>query len=410
MTASALKLDDIVMTITPEIQEAIAEVFPGRKNLYPLCQQHLSFELDKVPPSVSNAFQRVMTQELQGYAFHLDMKDVSTKRDGLPVDPFMCPEFMQLRIQTLPIRFGLEPSDVEDVTFRIRVQNGTDEIKTIYAGDMKILRGGKSYVPALPFFNPTHELAIVQPGSCLYVDNIRIVKSIGRLFTATSTSIRGRQVPLDIPELPREKTHRGLEGDAKRSGYVPSCFTTMANRHRVTVIIRAAMKKSRRAARLPADACNKILLSLRTIRGVIERGDERRALLETHRVAGVSDAGAAEEDNNFWIIQKVGESLSEPTANRDTSSANRDTSSEKVRGVLHLRGESETITELLRVEISSLVPDLAFVGGDPRYNTDSIQFTVDHHCTPEDLSKLLQQTVTNLVELFSGLEKQFASL
>lgn len=400
MAASALKLEDIELKLTPEIREAIEEIFPGRKNLFPLGQQKLSFEV-KGPPSVSNALQRVMAQELPGYAFNVALGDCATKRDGLKVDPFMNPEFLQLRIRTLPIRYGLEAGEVEGVTFRIRYQNDTDTVKTVYAGDVKILRHGKPYAPPLPFFNPTNEIATVQPGTCIHVDNIQIVKNVGRLFTPCSTAIRGRQVPLDIPELPRERTHRGLQGDAQRSGYVPSTYTTMANHHLVTVIIRGALKGSRRAARLPVDACHKILFSLRTIRGVIERGDERRALLEIPgaKAKRPAEFAAGEEDNNSWIIQKV----SDPGAGESASA-------EKVRGLLHLRGESESITELLRVEIVSLVPDLAFAGSTTRYDTDAIQFEVVHHCSPEDLSRHLQQTVTNLVEMFTRLEKQLSAM
>jgi len=401
MAATQLVLRDIDMVLTPEIKAAIETVFPGRKNPFPLGQQELSFVLEGVPPSVSNAFQRVITQELPGYALHVDKSDFANKREGLRVDPFMTPEFLQNRIQSIPLRFGLEPADVDGITFQIKVQNNTDSVTKVYTGDMKILKHGKPLggpLP-LPFFNPSLVVAIIQPGYCLDIQGIEIVQDIGRLFSATSNAIRGRQVPLDIPEHPHELTHRGLDGIAQLSGYVPSTFTTFAMKHRVTVVIRAALKGSRRATRLPVDACNRILHSLRSIRGVIERGDERRAQTEAgmHNAADASGMQASDEDNNSWIVQKI-----------DSHSVGG--ASSKVQGVLQLRNETYTIIELLRVEISSLVPNLAHVSGEPRLETDSIQFKIHHHCSPDDLSKYLLQTVTNLVDLFQSLEKQLAAL
>lgn len=391
MAASNLVLADAPLTLTPEIQAAIGELFPGRgADLFPLGEQELSFDLDGTTPAVANSLQRVMTQELPGYALHFELQDFASPRGGKPIDPFMAPEFIQNVVQNLRLRHGLQPDDVADVTLRLRVQNPTDTCKPIYAGDLKILRGGAPYAPPLPFLNPTTRIALLQPGSCLEIDRIQIVQSTGRLFAGAGVAIRGRQRPLDFEELPREATHRGFTGAAAKSGYVPDTFTTVAKRHRVTVVVPGTLRGSSTARRLPAQACKKILLGLQLVLGVIERCNEDRA----------AGRDTADDESSFWVVQ---DAAPDPQV-ADAGAGG------KIRGTLHLRGESESLTELLRTEMNALVPSLCFIGAARRHDNDAIVLQMTYRGAAEDLSKLFHRAVSNLVALFTSLERQLSSL
>lgn len=368
----------------PEVAAAVRALWPGRKNLFPLVPQELTFKISGVPPAVPNALQGIM-MEVPGYALHVEVEDITPPGVGVPVDPFMAPEFLQLVLQNIPLRYGLEARELEEVTFQLEVRNETSEVLTVSAGDLKTFRGKKPEALSSPLFNPTSIIAYVQPARCLQAKNIRIVESSGRMFANAAAAIRGFQRPLDLPELPRERTHRGIQGDAQRCGFAVNVMAVEARVHRVGVTIPVAARGSLAAKRLPARACNQILRGFRTMQGVIERGEAASQMAE---------AASVQEDNNYWVVSEAamggGGALSQ--------------------GVLNLRGETRAFLELVRVELCSFVPDLVFVGADEQKAVNSIKVTVKHACAREDLGKIMLQVVRNLIDLFTDLGRQFGEL
>lgn len=393
MSVKNLVLEDVAVALDdPEIRAAAAALYPGAKNIFPLVEQQLSFELDGVSCAVSNAMQRTMTQEIRGLAFHVQEEDIGVGPIA-DYDPFMSPEFLQERIQNFPIRFGVRYSDVKDLTLRIEMQNVTHEVKSVYLGDFKTYVKDAPVELPLPLFNPTHKVADIQPGKCLKIHNVRVVESSGRIFTAASASVRGWQYPLDIPKRPKKETHVGTQGAAQSSGYTQSAFTANPRKFRVGSTIVAALKGSQTAKTLPGDACSNILKRLRVVHGILERGVQAA---ETKSETPAYGAEAPDADNNYWFVRRG--------AAEDAEDLTR------LIGVLHLRGETRTITELIRDELNRLVPDIGSIGAAELPDSDAIQLTIHHRGDPEDLNRHLRQTLSNLLALFTGLQTEFGSL
>ena len=373
---SKLTLTDVtVQTQDPEVAAALAAVFPGRKNVFPLVQQELSFEISKVNSAVACAFQRTMTEELPGKYLNFDLDDVRPESN----DPFMLPEFIQLGIRNLPLRYGAE-TQTPPIEFHIDARNDSAEVRTIYAGDLKTTRGGKPYQLSAPLFNPSHEIGFLQPGKMLLVQNIHMVESTGRIFCGAAVAVRGRMVPLDLEQIPREQTHVGFRGNAKKSGYVLSSQIATPSRFRVSVTIPAALRGSQAARKLPVEACNNILRRLRLVRGVVDRAMDA----ERH-------SEHVESDASYWIVQSAA----------DPSTDNR------VTGILHLRGETSTIVQMLKVDLGLSAPDISFVGSDKKIESNAIQLTLMLRGGVEDLSTHLKQTIERCVSLFTRLRGRF---
>ena len=389
MSLGKLTITDVEINMTPEIRKAIEDTFPGRKNLFPLCQQELEFVLDGVSPCISNAFQRVMTEEIPGFALHVEITDVTPAHGshGRPIDPFMAPEFLQRHIQNIPLRYGIEIADVEDITLTLDEHNPTDEAKEVYTGDLKFFKKGKPYKPPLPFFNPTTVVALLQPNKGVLVENIRFVSSTARIFAGTASAVRGRQRPLDIPELPRERTHVGFQGDALKSGFDADTFTVQARKHLVGATVVAAIRGSRTAKNLPIAACHKILQGLRNIKAVVERGEQ---MFET----SAGDFAALEgsgDDNNSWVVQGVGET----------------TDASVHRGILQRKGETRALLQPVLEELNELVPDAVIIKIITSPDSNNIRLQLDIRGSPKDLSANVLQAVVNVMKLFTKLSKQF---
>jgi hypothetical protein len=376
----------------PQVGAAVRALWPGAemKEPFPLVPQELSFTISDVPPSVANALQAIM-MEVPGHALHVALEDVTPPGLGGSIDPFMIPEFLQMVIQNIPLRYGITPQEVEEVSLKLDVRNESNAVMTVSAGDLKTFRGKKPAELEAPLFNPTTIIAYLQPGHCIKIggeSGIRIVESTGRMFANAAAAIRGYQRALDLPELPKSRTHVGLQGDAQRCGFAVDVLTVEARKHRVGVTIPAVRRGSQATRRLPTRACNQILRSLRTTLTVIERGEE----------LGAQASAAVQEDNNYWIVSET----------RETREGSGDVLISQ--GVLNLRGETRAFLELVRIEVINFVPDLSFIGVDEQKANNSIQLSVRHACPREDLGKFMAQSLGNLVSLFTDLGRQFGKL
>ena len=372
----------------PEIRAALEAIFPGKKNCFPLNPQRLVFQLKGVPSAISNAFQRVMTEELPGAALHVDVADIAVfqGKEDLPVTRFMPPEPVQKILQNVPLRYGVDAREFDNLTMVLDVRNEGEDDLDVFAGSIKYFRAGKQCLVRPPLLNPTTQIAVLQPKTCIRVNNIRVVESMGRLFTGASTAIRGTQRPLDLEELPESETHEGYQGNAQASGFVESMFVAAPQHHEVSVTVPAALRSSRASKKLPSDACNNLLTRFRVVLGVLER----------EWSAQEAQSSALDATNNSWVVQA---STSEPGGGADAAD-----------GILHLHGETFSLVEPIRVELVNAVPDIAYVGCESKPETNAIQLHVRHKCDPAELTTIVIQAVKQLIELFGSLQEQFRRL
>ena len=387
-SARALALEDRVIDVKdPEIAAAVAQVFPGRKNIFPLNQQELSFELKDVGAAYAAAFKRVMCTELPGPFLHFKDTDVEISETS---EPFMISSFLVLHISNVPLRHGLQREEYQGVTMHLAIANTTAEVRKVFTGDLVFQKDGKPYKPAAPFFNPTIQIAFVNPGKTLKIDNIRIEETTGRMFAAAQNAVRGRAIPLDLEEMPRERTHAGLQDDAQRSGYLMKRDgrVTLPRHFRVQVTIPAALRGSAAARRLPCRACDSMMSRLRSIDTIVKRA---REAADESGEAGVSAAAMHDAESSYWMA-RLG------TGEREGTSV----------GTLYLRGETESTTQMLKEALVE-TPEVTYVGAARKVEANAIQLAVNLRGEPDDLSALMLSAVdsclTTLAKLRTDLKK-----
>lgn len=385
-TAAALALEDLVVDLEDaEVAAAAARAFPGRANLLPLNQQALSFELRDVDPPYGVAFARVMCTELPGPFLHFKDTDVDL---GPRHEPFMIASFLLQHIQNVPLRHGLQPAEYQGVTMHLSIANATPEVRKVYTGDLRFRKDGKPYKPAAPFFNPTIQIAFVNPGNTLKIDNIHVEESTGRMFSAAQNAVRGVAVPLDLEELPRERTHVGYQGDAQRSGFVVrrGGEVFLPRQFRVRVIVPAAIRGSAAARKLPIQACDAMMARLRSIDTIVRRA--REAADES----GEAGSAAHDAESSYWAV-RLG------TGDNEGSSI----------GALYLRGETETMTQMLKTVLAKTV-EVTYVGAARKVEANAIQLSATFAGEPDDLSALMLGAVDECLKVLAKLRADLKTL
>lgn len=360
--------DQVIAADAPELADVLAELYPGLEDPFPLCEQVLTFDLKNTRAAVGVAFQRVMTQELQGYYLTTAIENM----DGT-TDPFMKPEFVIGRLRNMPLVYGLQ--DASALEFELDYTNDTKATASVHSRHLRLTKGK---VPG-PVFNPTFEIAALQPGMRIVIRKIVVVEGTGRMAAPANVAIRGRSVVLDMERLPREQTHKGMQGSAQLSGFVVPSTIARPTQFRVTVSIAAGARGSRKALDLPTRACNNIVMRLRQVLDVLERPSDASAQ------AGAKAAAAS--DISSWVVDQPDDS-------------------DLATGELTLRGETATIVELLRTELNELLPDLAYVGVVEGADKSSVGLKVTRHCDSAELQENVKSATKKLIVLFSDLRSQ----
>lgn len=324
-----------VDTGNADVAEALAALFAagGRRGAarLPLAPTRLSFELRGVPTAVANALRRVLAQELPGYCLTFAREGFVGAEAGGTTDPFMADDdYLRGRLQMVPLAPGLSDEVVRTLRFALHATNGTAEVLTLYAGDLR-LTAGKA--PAADLFNPTHELAFLQPGQTLSVRDIRIARGTAAEHASYATAVRAVAVPLDLESAPRADTHGAEAPLADDSGYLESSLLANPRAHRVSCLIPAAPPNQRLAAEIGGGACSVLVLRL----------DSIRALLEDALRRSVHSSGSLQvrSGDGYLHVHLQGET---------------------VVGELVVKKETHTIGNLLARTIDELYPGAAFVG------------------------------------------------
>ena len=149
---------------TPEIQQAFDELMDVNNFKLPFASEHVEMILDDVDVSVANAIRRTLIDEMSGYCLSFDIGDF---KHDIYTDLFMDPEFIRMRVRGIKIMRHMSKDSLKNLKFALNIHNKTDNVLYVYAKDL-ILTNGKL---DSAIFNPTYELAFVQPGKSLNIQN-----------------------------------------------------------------------------------------------------------------------------------------------------------------------------------------------------------------------------------------------
>ena len=249
----------------PEIANAFDELMGIKNFKLPLESEYIEAILDNVDVSVFNALRRTLRDEMIGNCLTFDHADFVF--DTL-TDLFMADEdFIRGRIRNIKLIPHLSKEMIKTLRFSLNVHNTTDEVKTVYTKDL-IVTGGKL---THAIFNPTHELAFIQPGKTLHIKNIYIESGKGINDAVFNNTCRNAGKPLDIEEHPDEEI-RGENGKYRvASGFKQSTLISNPKKFRLNFYVPATLDNNGKTSLMVMiDACNNITSRLQYIQRNIE--------------------------------------------------------------------------------------------------------------------------------------------
>jgi DNA-directed RNA polymerase subunit L len=258
----SIRVSDIVIArqpITADTAPALRDLF-GLEEL-PLAPTRASLTLSDCPLCVVNALRRVLLGELPGHALRMP------GNQQLFDDPYMLFQFVQGRVQGLGLPYAL-PAGADALVLRLSVSNQEGQVaRTVYAGDLEVVKGAM----LRPLFNPTTELAVIQPGRSITVEDIVIERGVGTMDANFTVACDACYTHLDIPQHSDEEMRSAGGVAAAASGYKVSCLVANPRRHRLTFTLPATADAAEAYSAI-SDACVNVKDRLRRIAAAVEPG------------------------------------------------------------------------------------------------------------------------------------------
>ena len=260
---------------TPEIQHVFDELMGIEGFKLPFASEHVEMTLDNVDVSVANAIRRTLIDEMGGYCLSFDIGDF---KHDIYTDLFMDPEFIKLRIRGIKIMRHMSKDLLKNLKFALNVHNKTDDVLYVYAKDL-ILTNGKL---DSAIFNPTYELAFVQPGKSLNIQNIRFDFGKGIYNAVFNTACRSVSIPLDIEEYPKDEIYSADGSQRILSGFKISSLVANPRKFKIKFDLPAVLDNGGKTTYLTImDVCVNIISRLQYIQRSIDESQNLQQTVDT---------------------------------------------------------------------------------------------------------------------------------
>lgn len=330
----SLKIGRLTVDVPDEMRE-----LTGMPTL-PFISVSVEIEIKGVPTAMANALRRVLCDEMKGRCLTVGKPPSASGT----TDPFMIDQFTMNRISMIALRARVSDDIVRTIRFAVHVTNDSSSVMTVFSGDLKVVAGGPL---TDPIFDPTYEIAILQPGQVFRAEDIRIDEGVGRDFAAYQVCVRPYLRHLDLKEAPQRETHLAGGASVDSSGYAESSLVANPRHHVVGVTIPVVPDGATGiddVKTVLADACRNIKERLRLVQSTLEN--------EGKGTSATSSTGVI-----FTLID-LEAGLSE--------------------GILRIKGETHTIGNLLARYIYETKPDVSFCAYRCVTHESEVRLTVRH--------------------------------
>ena len=334
----------------------------------PLAEADISVELHGVPTAFVNGFRRAATDEITGWAFQVPEGGFRT---DLTTDVFMLPQFVLQRLELIPLhQLAAAQAAAAGLKFELNVRNATAAPLVVFAGDLRRVApsgaGATAYTHKGALFNPTIELAVVQPGKTLVIEDISIVPGRGHAMFQVATC--GCYTHLDLAQYSDSEMRLETGVAADLSGYKESCLVSDPRHHQLRFTLQAVDAQTAQAA------------AVATLVAVCENIRSRLRL-----VASAVEGGAAEPASAITYTTLMLEGG-------------------LIEGVIRAPSETHTIGELLRRAIFDTAPDISVVTYSVSAHEKALTLTVR---AATDVSTIITEAVlmaiTAIEDVMRGL-------
>ncbi len=356
-----LEVDVDHPTAGAEVRRALAAVAGAPGYRPPLAPERVTLEIAGVPAAVPNALRRAAKEEVLGRCLTFDPGRLET------TDPFMTDAgYVLTRVRMVPLRPQISEGIVKGLRLALDVSNATGAAMSVYAGDLTVVAGELDG----PLFNPTHELAFLQPGRVLRISDIRIAEGYGSQDAAFAMGVRAVARPLDLPEAPRAEPH--AEGGGPRR---PERLPRERPRGRPP-----PPRALRRLPRRPPGGAGGPDGPRRRL-----RLPRRAPPLRPARPRG-GGGGASRPHANASYIVTPGE--------------------DRMEAVLSVRGENDTIGCLLARYVCELKPDISYAAYRCIPHEKEMRLVVAHPVPePKDLEPIISAAVARALDVLGQIQR-----
>ena len=291
----------------------------------PLRPSHARVELKGVATAYVNALRRTLMDEMPGHYLRVPpLTGPGQPGEAMPgfdtgrtTEEYMLPQFVAQRIGLIPLRPQLSKGDLALVLRFDAVNTGAAPI-TVYSGDLVPESGT---LPDPPLFNPTFEIATVQPGKALHVGGIHIATGVGRDNAAACNACRASFAHLDVPQYADAEIRDEKGAAADLSGYKVSSMVADPRHHVLSAWFAATTPDPAGVRAVLADACANLATRLRLCEAALRGGEGAHG----------SQYSTAPQGNGL------------------------------TEGVLVVQGETMSVGEVLRRTVVDREPDISYI-------------------------------------------------
>lgn len=147
------------------------------KKFLPKRPKHqLTFEITETSSELANCIRRFLMDEILVTSMHVEEDNVETN------DMFILSDFLKKNIELVPFEQSLSDSDTDKVVVSLDVENKTDDIITVYSGDLTVTIGKKlvNKKNNHEYFTTTIPIIKLRPTKSISVSDIKLVKGFGK--------------------------------------------------------------------------------------------------------------------------------------------------------------------------------------------------------------------------------------
>jgi DNA-directed RNA polymerase subunit L len=136
-------------------------------------KQQLTFELTETSSELANCIRRFLIGELPVYSMDVDEETIETN------DSFILSDYLKKNIELIPFNQGISDSDADNLRCSLTMENKTDDIITVYSGDLD-MQLGKTPVKSSKYFSSTIPIIKLRPAMSLSIEKIGITQGVAK--------------------------------------------------------------------------------------------------------------------------------------------------------------------------------------------------------------------------------------
>lgn len=329
-----------------ELSDAILKRFKQCYNvgILPFHEARVTVEL-KCGRHILNAIRRSLIDESYGIAL-----DAGEAVHEFYTEKYFIKEFTMNRIELIPIYKPLLESfdKYEKLKFVLDVENKSSELKSVFIADMRVVEGSLKE----PIFNPTFEIARLQPGARIYIKDIKLTIGYGNKHAKYTLANNVSFTHLDLEQHTFKELQNGPLADL--SGYKLQSTESNPTHHKL-FFTAVCIKNDDDAKFIYNHACNNLVNRLRNIWSSLSSDEETNVIYNINKL-----------ENNIY------------------------------QNILIIPDETTTIGELIRCELFDKVVSI-------QYDIENSKLTVEWLTHDSDSKKKFEKVINGLISDIESL-------